>query len=195
MAEVGRPAGERAGRAVGRGEANVEYERARCCDHHRQRAGGARHPARLETDERAVAHQRRLKDEEQHALAVPEHEQGGDEHDDLQVRAPQRAAALHQRAASRGIRGAVMEVPRRYCDEEQGNRQARLLAVLLARAAELREHERQPGEAAARRAQRDLGTHTQEIRDAEDDHVDRDEQHDVEVRALHRGQRPVLRHG
>ncbi|TMC02760.1 MAG: hypothetical protein E6J35_08375 [Chloroflexi bacterium] len=175
----------------------MKDERAGRGHDHRKGAGRASDPVGFETEKlrRRWPDHPGHQDEPQHALAIAEHQQRGHQDDDLQVRAPQRAAALHERAASCGIRGAVVEIPRRHCDEEQGDRQARLLAVLLARAVELCEHERQPCEAAARCAQRDLGTHTQEIRDAEDDHMDRDEQHDVEVRALHRGHWPVLRRG
>ena len=175
MTELRGSTREGAARAVGRGDAQMEDESTRRGDHHRECAQRPRLPAGLQRKELVVADEHSLEDQAQDTHAVPEHEQRGDEHDDLQVRAAQRGTTLLRRASRRTIRGPVMQVPRGHGDKQQRDGEAGLLAVLLPRPVELREHERQSGETAARRIERDLGADTEEIRDSQHDHVDRDQ--------------------
>jgi hypothetical protein len=51
---------------------------------------------------------------------------------------------------------------------------------------EVIEDEGESGEATGRRVHRDLRPDAQEVRDSEDDHVNRDERDDVQVSALYR---------
>ena len=84
-----------------------------------------------------------------------------------------------------------MDNPRRQADDEERDRETGLFSVELAWPVELVEHKGQAGETAGWRPHRDLGADTQKVRDREDDHVDRDERDQVEVRALHCRKRPV----
>jgi carbon-monoxide dehydrogenase medium subunit len=81
--------------------------------------------------------------------------------------------------------------PGGQADDEKRYRETRLLPVELAGPAELVEDERQAGESAGWRAHRELSANAQEVRDRQDDHMDGDERHQVEVGALHGGKGAV----
>src|SRR5207247_9835182 len=92
------------------------------------------------------------------------------------------------------VGGAERQPPCRRADDEERDREARLLAVELTRPAEIVEDEGQTGEPTRRRVHRDLGAYAEEVRDREDHHVDGDERDDVEVRALYGWKRAPFTH-
>ena len=199
MPQVRRGARNRRDAPVMVREPHVVRERRRRSDRHRAGTHRASWPLRFETEcagteLREVTDVRPLKDEPEGALAVAEHEERGDEDDQVYVEAAERRRTLLDRALRRPLGHAEVNEPSRQADDEQRDSEARLLAIEVSRAVELVEDERQAGEAAGRSVQRDLGADAQKVRDGEDDHVDRDERDEIEVRALDGRDRPHVLH-
>ena len=199
MPQFGGPARDRHRAPILIRKPKVIREHDRGGERHRRRAGGARRPLGLEPERprpelaelRAVAEVRALEHETQRALPVAEDQKRGDEDDQVQVEAAERRAAFLDRTQGRALRDAEMDDPRGKPDDEERDRETRLLAVLRCRSTELVEDEREPRKPARWRAERELGTDAQKVRDSQNDHVNGDERDQIEVGALHGGERAV----
>src|SRR5439155_26076611 len=152
-------------------------ERRRRSDRHRARTHRASWPLRFETEcagteLREVIDVRPLKDEPEGALAVAEHEERGDEDDQVYVEAAERRRTLLDRALRRALGHAEVNEPGRQADDEQRDSEARLLAIEVSRAVVLVEDDRQAGEVVGRSVNRYLCVDAQNDLVGESDDVD-----------------------
>ena len=179
---------------VSQRDAQVVGERGRGREGHRGRAGRPRLPRGFEEETGKRADERALQHQAEGALAVSEHEEGRHEDHEVQVDAADRRGARGRVAARGAVGRAEREPPGWRADGEKRDRQAGLLAVELARLAEVVEDERQSSEPAGLRGHRDLRADPQKVGYREHDHVDRDQRDDIEVRTLDRREGATLVH-
>ena len=144
-----------------------------------------------DTQLRAVPQVGALENESQRSLPVTEDQERRDEHDEVEVEAPECRASFLDGAHRRALRDTEVNDPRGKPDDEERDRETRLLAVLRRGAAELIENEGEAGKPARGRAECELGGDAQEVRDRQDDHVDRDQCDQIEVGALDGGKRAI----